>query len=171
MPTLRNKVGRKEERIHDNPEKAKVFYKLFYPPPPELSSVPRNAQYPEARWDFRVITNEQIETTIHRLSLYKATKPGTAPNSVFTHCADLLTPYLGTLYRATFELKYYPAKWAETESVVIQKPGKTDYTIPNAWRPVTLSNGMAQVLNTTLADDLVAHAESTNALPANHFGG
>lgn len=33
MPTLRNKVGRKEE--HDNPEKAKVFHKLFYPPPPE----------------------------------------------------------------------------------------------------------------------------------------
>ncbi|KAF9495116.1 hypothetical protein BDN71DRAFT_1507051 [Pleurotus eryngii] len=31
MLTLRNKVGRKEEHIHDNPEKAKVFYKLFYP--------------------------------------------------------------------------------------------------------------------------------------------
>ena len=75
------------------------------------------------------------------------------------------------LYRATFTPEYYPPTWAETDSVVIQKPGKTDYTIPNAWRPVTLSDGMARVLNATLADDLVAHAERTGAIPANHFGG
>ncbi|KAG9221604.1 hypothetical protein CCMSSC00406_0006763 [Pleurotus cornucopiae] len=171
MPALRHKVGGREARVTENAEKAKIFYKLFYPPPPAQSSVPKDPEYPEPRWDFRMITDQQIETTIHRLSPYKATKPGTAPNSVFTHCADLLAPYLGQLYRATFTLEHYPAAWAETESVVIQKPGKTDYTIPNAWRPVTLSNGMARVLNATLADDLVAHAERTGALPANHFGG
>lgn len=171
MPTLRYTIRGREVRVTNNAEKAQTFYKLFYPPPPEQSSVPQNPEYPEARWDFRALTDQQIETTIHRLSPYKATKPGTAPNSVFTHCADLLTPYLGMLYRATFALKHYPAEWAATDSVVIQKPGKGDYTVPNAWRPVTLSNGMARVLNATLADDLVAHAERTGALPANHFGG
>jgi len=58
-----------------------------------------------------------------------------------------------------------------TKTLVLKKPGKADYTSPNAWRPIVLSNGYAQLLNGCKAEDLVLMCENTGILPPNHFGG
>ncbi|KZP19798.1 hypothetical protein FIBSPDRAFT_680196, partial [Athelia psychrophila] len=50
---------------------------------------------------------------------YKAAGPDSISNSVITHCADKLVPFLGKLYRATFRLKYYPDSWKEYTTVVL----------------------------------------------------
>ena len=101
---------------------------------------------------------------------YKVTAPGTTPNCVLKEAKDLLVPYLGPLFRATFDLEYYPLEWAETYTVVLKKPGKSCYEIPNAWRPISLSNGFSHLLNACITDDLIGRCEQHNILPKNHFG-
>ena len=53
----------------------------------------------------------------------------------------------------------------------MKKPGKADYTSPNAWRPVVLSNGYMRLLNGCKMEDLVLMCEKTGILPPNHFEG
>lgn len=53
---------------------------------------------------------------------------GMAPNSVLIYAEDLLVPHLGPLFRATHSLKYYPAEWSLTETLMLKKPSKLDYT-------------------------------------------
>lgn len=86
------------------------------------------------------------------------------------HAKALLVPHIGPLFRVTFSLKIYPPEWALTDTLVMKKPAKSDYTIPSAWCSIVLSDSLAQLLNACLAQDVVNMCEQLQILPANHFG-
>jgi hypothetical protein len=67
-------------------------------------------------------------------------------------------------------LKYHPQEWSLTEMLILKKPGKPDYTIPSAWRPIVISDGLARLLNSCQAEEMVTMCEKHNILLANHFG-
>jgi hypothetical protein len=56
-------------------------------------------------------------------------------------------------------------------TIVLKKDDKPDYTSLNSWRPISLSDGYAHLLNSCLTDELSYKCESLGILPANHFGG
>ncbi|PBK59489.1 hypothetical protein ARMSODRAFT_899192, partial [Armillaria solidipes] len=164
-------TGHPIRRIKDNSEKGDVFRMAFFPPKPTISAVPRNIQYPPPAWEFCLITDEQVERTFKRMKPLKATKPGTIPNSVLVHCADLLAPHIGPIYRATFTQEEYPDRFSATNTIILRKPGKSDYENPNSHRPIILSDGWGRGLHATLNQDLVAWCEYTGIIPDRHFGG
>ena len=55
--------------------------------------------------------------------------------------------------------------------MVIWKPGKPDYGIPKAYRPIALLNTMAKLLTSIVAADISNMIEKEELLPGNHFGG
>ncbi|KAJ8584195.1 hypothetical protein M405DRAFT_697022, partial [Rhizopogon salebrosus TDB-379] len=69
--------------------------------------------------EFAPITDKQIARAIAKLSPYKAPGPNGISNSVFTHCADLLIPYMGPIFRATFTLDIYPEDWKHSSTIVL----------------------------------------------------
>ena len=155
----------------DNKSKGQLFYETFFPPPnPDLPPVPQDFQYPPPRWDFKNITDEQIHRAIKKMKPYKASKKGSIPNSVLIYAREELIPYLSPLFQATNTLRYYPQEWARTETLILKKPGKPDYTSPSAWHPIVLSDGIAKLLNSCQAEDITTMCEKYNILPANHFG-
>ena len=173
-PTLQIKdpvTKRVTREAADNASKGQLFHETFFPPPnPATPPVPQNFNYPPALWEFSNITNEQIHFAINNLKPYKASKSGSVPNSVFTHAKDILVPHLGPLFRATHSLDHYPQEWATTETLILKKPGKPDYTAPLAWRPIVLSDGMARLLNSCQTSDVVSMCETHKVLPPNHYG-
>ena len=80
-------------------------------------------------------------------------------------------PFLGPIFRATDTLKMYPEDWKLTETPILKKTGKPDYTSTGAWRPIVLSNRYARLLNSCKTEELVIMCEKTSILPMNHFGG
>ncbi|EJF56325.1 hypothetical protein DICSQDRAFT_24869, partial [Dichomitus squalens LYAD-421 SS1] len=80
------------------------------------------------------------------LRAFKVPGPDGIPNEVYTHCDVTLTPILGRLFRATFDLKYYPDAWKISDTVVLRKPGKTDYTTAKSYRPIALLDCMSKIL-------------------------
>jgi ribonuclease HI len=172
VPTLRARdvTTGEEKDIATNEEKGKVFYELFFPAKPMETTVPGNPTYPPPAWKFKLITDDQIHRAIQRMRPFKSTKKNTIPNAVFKNAQDILVPHLGPIFRATFTQRVYPSHWAATESVVLKKPGKPDYTLPNAWRPVVLSNGCARLLNACITEDVAVMCEKADILPRNHFG-
>ena len=115
--------------------------------------------------------DEQIHRAIKCMKPWKATRSGTIPNVIFIYAQELLAPFLGPLFRATDMLEVYPEDWKLTETPILEKPGKADYTSTGAWRPIVLSNRYARLLNSCKTEDLVLMCEKTRILLTNHFGG
>ncbi|KAF8867462.1 hypothetical protein BD779DRAFT_1418169, partial [Infundibulicybe gibba] len=173
VPDLKLKdpvTGGTTKEARDNAEKSEMFFKAFFPPKPATEEDYGDVVYPEPRWKFQPITDEQVSRVISKLKPYKASRPGTIPNSVFVNCSDMMVKYLAPLYRATDVLGYYPDKWKITETPVLRKPGKCDYAAPGAWRPIVLSDGCAKILNAVKTEDIVNNLERHGILPGNHFG-
>src|SRR5882724_3551040 len=119
---------------------------------------------------FSPITNPQIARAISRTSPHKALGPDSIPNSIYLKCSNLLVPHLGPIYRATFNISVYPKEWQDSSTVVLRKPGKSNYTKPGAYRPIALINSVAKILSACVAEDPTNMAEILQLLPANHFG-
>ncbi|KAJ3979546.1 hypothetical protein F5890DRAFT_1379959, partial [Lentinula detonsa] len=167
--TVETTDGRKQE-ARTNSEKEEVFHMAFFPQPPHHSPVPTQHIYPPPAWSFQPLTNRAILRAIQRMKNGKATKPNTLSNDFFKACGKIIVPHLGLIYRATFTLRLYPKEWSNTETVIIWKPGKPDYTNPGAWRPIVLSNGHGCLLNSCMANEVVQQAELNGLLPDTQFG-
>jgi hypothetical protein len=101
---------------------------------------------------------------------YKASRSSTVTNSILIRNRELLVPHLGPLFYTMNMLKYYPQEWSLMETLILKKPEKPDYTVPSVWHPIVLSDGLARLLNSCQAEEMVTMCEKHNILPANHFG-
>ena len=157
--------------ITSNEEKATTFAKTFFPKQPKFLSVPAEFQYLEPLPDPTEITRRQILIQIQRLSSYKAPGPDDIPNVVLQKCADLLIEYLYHIFQGILERGYYFKPWREFVTIVLRKPGKPNYTVPKAYRPIALLCTIAKLLTALVADDMSRLVEKHQLLPKTHFGG
>jgi hypothetical protein len=162
--------GRLTETL-DNEGKSKLLHEVFFYSPPADPGVDPNQHYPEPLSGFEEITNGQIERVAKSLNAYKAPGANGISNSILTHCADLLAPHLGPIYRATFNVDHYPNKWKTYKTVVLRKPGKPDYTTPNAYRPIALLDVFAKLLSACTKEIWEYYTETHGLLPNSQYGG
>ena len=172
IPTLRvrNNDGTYTD-ILDNHGKSKALHEVFFYQPPEDFGVDPDYHYGDPTIGFEEVSNEQIARVAKGLNPYKAPGLNSISNSVLTHCADLLTPYLGPIFRATFNVGYYPHNWKRYKTIVLRKPGKPDYSIPNAHRPIALLDVFAKLLSSCVKELWEYHLERLNLLPTTQYGG
>lgn len=133
-------------------------------------SFPPQIQTPHHAGPSVISRTNQISMAISKLKPYKASKSNSVPNSIFTHTIDVLVPHLGPHFHATHSLEFYPQEWATTETLILKKPGKPDYTTPSAWRPIVLSDSMARLLNSCQTSTMVTMCKTLNILPLDHYG-
>ena len=155
--------------VKDNEEKSHVLHKAFFYNPPENSGIDPNHIYPEPAFKFEQVSNAQITRVARTLSPYKATGLSKISNSVLMHCIDLLVEFLGPIYRATFWLRHYPQKWKWFNTVVLWKPGKPDYTVAGAYRPIALLEAPAKLLSACVKEIMEYHTDRLTLLPQRQF--
>lgn len=78
------------------------------------------------------MSEEDLHHCIWKMKPWKATRSGSFPNSVYKFNADVLVPRLRNIYQALDIYRHEPADWKVTETIVGRKPGKPDYSSPNA---------------------------------------
>ena len=174
IPTLKVKdegANGLMQEVNTNDGKAKALAHLFFPKKPDISRTPENYDYPEPLPPPPPITPEQIACQIKRLSPFKTCGPDEIPNIVLQKCLEQLLDYLTHLFRGTFTLKTYFQGWREFTTAVIRKPGKTDYEVPKAYRPIALLCTIPKVLTAIVAEDVAHLVEKNTLLPDTHFGG
>jgi hypothetical protein len=64
-----------------------------------------------------------------------------------------------------------PQSWRTAKIVILRNPGKPDYTVPKAYRPISLLPTISKILEKIVARRLSFLAETYDLLPANYFGG
>jgi len=122
------------------------------------------------KFAFTPITDDQTHRVINKLGPYKAPGPDGIPNTLLVQCTDLIIPYLGPLYWATFKLGVYPNSWRDSMTVMLRKPGKSNYSLPIAHWLVALLNTISKVPSACMAEDLTNAVKEHRLLSSNHFG-
>lgn len=84
------------------------------------------------------INEERLLKALHSFGKDKASGPDGIKPIVLCNLPDNAKEALLGIYSAMIELHYTPALWRKSEIVFIPKPGKTDFTNPRAYRPISL---------------------------------
>jgi hypothetical protein len=152
-------------------EKAHAPHTEFFPPPPNEAAAPYEPpHFPPEVEDVEEITPEQIRRAINKLDPWKAVMTGDVPNVVLHWCEDMFVEYLLPVYRASLALEHYPSNWKMYDTVVLRKPGRPDYALPKAHRPICLLKTIAKPLSILMTETISYLAEKYNLLPPTHFG-
>ena len=146
IPSLKYKVDEEEHMATSNQEKGCVLAKNFFPTKLRTDESLTEHIYPEACSHAGKITTEQIREQLCKLKLFKAPGPNGIPNIVLTRCADLIIERLLYIYREMLDENLMFKPWKEFTTVVIRKPGKSNYSTPKAYRPIALLNTMWKVI-------------------------
>ena len=172
IPTLKVKGSDNTiKEVNTNEGKAKALAEVFFPPKPLVSLVPQVFNYPDPLPSSPPITEEQICAHIMKLLPYKAPGSDGIPNIVLQKSANILVPYLLPIYRSIIRFGIYHAGWQEFTTCVLRKPGKPNYKVPKAYRPIALLCTMAKVLTSIVSENLISVTERHQLLPDTHFGG
>ncbi|CEL10491.1 Putative Reverse transcriptase [Aspergillus calidoustus] len=165
VPTL--KVG--TEEITDNRDKAKAFRETFFPrmADAEDETVPAPAE--ELEW--KPITELEIYRSLKAAKGTTALGEDGIPTLVWKHLWSHLHAHITRLFSRSVDLGYYPRQWKRAMIVVLRKPGKPDYTVPGAYRPISLLNTLGKILEAVIARRLSFWAETHKLLPDTQFGG
>ena len=96
------------------------------------------------------ITNEKVWTSIKSFRPIKGCGPDNIPPIAFQKLGTAAVNCLTHIYKASYLLKYVPKAWLDVRVVFIPKPGKTSYTEPRSFRPITLMNFQHKILEKLL---------------------
>ncbi|EUC67724.1 reverse transcriptase from transposon X-element protein, putative [Rhizoctonia solani AG-3 Rhs1AP] len=156
----------------DNDAKSRVLMESFFPPAPPPP--PANAEtpaHPTPIPDLPDLQTKDIRQAVLAMKPHKAPGPDGLPACVYIQTVDLLEDHLLPIFRASLRLGIYPSEWRKSRTVVLRKPGKPDYGVAKAYRPIALLNVISKVLSTCVANRLNSLAEENGWLPDHHFGG
>lgn len=130
------------------------------PPPAASSEIP-----------LHHITEQEMYRSV------RAAKSSTAPDEdglptlvwkrLWKHIGKVIT----RIFATSLDLRYHPKRWRRAMIVVLRKPGKPDYSVPGAYRPISLLNTLGKLLEAVMARRLSYLAETHNLLPDTQFGG
>jgi Endonuclease-reverse transcriptase/Reverse transcriptase (RNA-dependent DNA polymerase) len=157
------------EEISDNHDKARVFRETFFPQMVEPSEETSTQRKEEIPWE--PITELEVQKAL------RVAKGTTAPgeDGIPTLVWKQLWKYIGkkitNIFTASIELGYHPSLWKRARIVIIRKDGKTDYSVPEAYRPISLLNTLGKLLESVMAKRLSYYAETYGLLPNTQFGG
>ncbi|KAJ7712975.1 hypothetical protein DFH07DRAFT_763336 [Mycena maculata] len=161
-----------EEIAATNDLKSAWMVEEFYPGRGAgATDPPEDTEYPNPLWTYEALTEQQLHQVIQKMKPWKGTRLGTFPNCVYKFGASLLVPRLQKIFRALDVYQHEPPDWQRTETIVARKPGKPDYSLVNAHRPIILSHGHARLRNAGKTLQVATNAEFFGMLPSNHYGG
>ncbi|PSK37231.1 hypothetical protein B9Z65_1973 [Elsinoe australis] len=159
-----------EERAKTDTRKAEVLMEAFFLVPPEPEEGTRYDRRPGRSPEWPELTMHEIETAIFKSSRDKAPGPDEITFRAWGEMWPVVGPHLFKLYKASLELGHVPSSWKTVKIVVLRKLGKADYTIPKAYRPISLIPTISKGLEAVIAARLSYIAERYKLLPENHFG-
>ncbi|KAJ5462803.1 pol-like protein [Penicillium sp. IBT 31633x] len=138
-------------------EKAEILRDVLFPPAPTA--------------DLADLVGYDYPTA--RSASYKAPGPDGIPNAALKKAIEIpnLLMFLTYLFNECLRLGYYASHFRESTTVILRKPGKSDYTIPKSYRPITLLSTLGKALESVLATRLSYLVEAHALLPDTHVGG
>jgi hypothetical protein len=155
-------------------EKAGVLMSTFFPKQSEPVLAEQRTRQQSSRREsptWPSLTRQEVERAIFKSSPDKSPGSDGITFRVWRELWPAVGDHILWLYSNSLDLGRIPKEWKTARIVTIRKPGKADYTVPKAFRPISLLQTISKGLEAVVAARLSYLAERFSLLPANHFGG
>jgi ribonuclease HI len=150
-------------------EQAQELLATFFPPlPARIEDEGQRPQRPPV--DMPDLTMEEVEQKVMSAKPWKAPGEDGLPAMVWRQLWPVVKDRVLLLFQTSLRDGDIPSQWRNAKIVPLKKPGKSDYTLARAWRPISLLSTLGKILETVIAERLSYAAETFGLLPANHFG-
>jgi hypothetical protein len=161
------------QRYETDEEKAEVLMATFFPTPPTPEGhnpdrLTRKNKKQDIEW--LPLTKCEVERAIFKSNPDKAPGPDEISFRVWRELWLVVGDHILWLYNTSLELHYTLMQWKTVRIVTLRKPGKADYTLPKAFRPISLLPTISKGLEAVVTARLSFITETHNLLPTNHFG-
>src|SRR5437016_10301730 len=138
------------------------------PPDPNLSDI-EGYNYPEPFVQDQ-ITIDNVRQAIKALCLLKALGITGIPYLVIQELLEVTALALTTLFQACIDQGYHPKEFKQACTIVLQKPGKADYTLLENYYPIALLECLGKALERIVATKLTRVAKMYKLLPEYQIG-
>ncbi len=84
----------------------------------------------------------------------------------------VISSHVVSLFQISLDKGILPSQWKEAKIIPVRKPGKLirDYTLPSAYRLISLLCTLGKKLESIIATRIYYMIEENGLLPSNHFG-
>ena len=166
IPSLSRQDGSKTET---NTEQAEELLKVFFPPLPIVTE--KEPDSPRGKeLESPEITAEEVERAIFKASSWKAPGADGMPAMVWKQMWPAVKDWIVHIFKASMQEGMLPHQWRSAKIIPFKKPGKPDYTIAKAYRPISLLSTLGKAMEALVAERISYMIEEEGLLPTNHFG-
>ena len=167
IPPLRPTPTADLMRSHD--DIAHSLAARFFPPTPAsvLPSQPDDPP-PLATRDWPPISPDEIQTALSSTSNASALGLSGINYKIIKWAFDANPLRFVDLYNACLSRGVHP--WTEAKVIPIAKPNKADYSLPKAYRPISLLECCGKLLEKVIASRVLADLNAFHILPPSQFG-
>ncbi len=112
---------------------------------------------------------EEVEQRVFAVKSWKAPGEDGLPAIVWKQVWPVVKDRVLLLFQTSLDSSCLPIQWRHAKIILLKKPGKEDYTVAKAWRPISLLSTLGKTLELIIAERISHTVETLGLLPANHF--
>ena len=134
---------------------------------PLLPTTP--ALYPVLPFDYSISYEEVLQALKERKS-YSCPGIDSFPYAFLKALGPPLINILVSVISTLWRLGYFSSRYKQARTIVIRKPGKEDYSVAKAWRPIALLSTVGKLIETVTAKKIKEVVEQFSLLPKEQMG-
>jgi len=116
------------------------------------------------------VTTQEVQRAITNLKYGTSPGPDGISYTTLRHLHEATPQTLTLLFNACLTFTVHPPEWKVANCVVIPKPGKSSYTLPKSYRPISLQSCFGKILEAIVAKRLSQAAIRCGATHPSQMG-
>jgi hypothetical protein len=172
IPELQYTQGGERRVAKEFEEQCNAFTTTLFSSPPRTNTRLQWDNYEQGAWDWQEELSEiEVYNAIFTSSPKKALGTDRLSFAILRRAYNAESKIFYLLYRALFAAGYHPKDWREAIGVILPKANKKDYSLPKAYRVISLLNCLGKAFEKILATRLSYLAETGDLLQETQIGG
>lgn len=159
-----------EPEAQDKTEIAATLLSSFFPPLPDYPTPQRKSR--GSPITVPPLTKEEVSDAIFSANVFSAGGVDNFPSIIWQKLWPVLNHQIFELFQSSLSQGKLPDQWKIAKIIPLRKPDQSSYTLPGAYRPISLLSTLGKAMESVIASRIGYLADKYSLLrPGNHFGG